>query len=36
MNQEHGNDCLTTLLAGTVAFIVFGSLIILGLSWMFS
>lgn len=36
MTHQKGDDCFTTLLAGIVGFIVFGSLIILGLSWLFS
>ena len=36
MTHEQGDGCVTTLLAGIVGFIIFGSLIILGLSWLFS
>jgi len=32
---QRGDDCLTTFLAGTVALVVFGGLLILLLSWLF-
>lgn len=32
---QRGDDCLTTFLAGTVGLVVFGSLLILVLSWIF-
>lgn len=37
MSREHqrGDDCLTTFLAGCVGLVVFGTLIIVLLSWLF-
>ena len=32
---QRGDDCLTTFLAGTVGLIVFGTLLILFLAWLF-
>lgn len=33
--RQRGDDCLTTFLSGVVGLVVFGSLIILFLSWIF-
>ena len=34
--RQRGDDCLTTFLGGCVGLVVFGSLLILVLSWLFS
>jgi hypothetical protein len=37
MNEyQRGNDCVTTLLAGIVGLIVFGTIFIMLASWIFS
>lgn len=33
--RQRGDDCLTTFLSGCVGLVVFGSLLILLLSWLF-
>jgi hypothetical protein len=35
-DRQQGDDCLTTFLAGIVGLLIFGSLLILLLSWLFS
>lgn len=35
-DRPRGDDCLTTFLSGAVGLLVFGSLLILLLSWIFN
>jgi hypothetical protein len=35
-DRQRGDDCLTTFLAGMIALVVVGSLVILLLSWLFN